>query len=109
MTLRRSPVSKEPRMFSTRIALFVGVTFAATILTAQTTTPPQQPAPATPFLESPVQEAPQSHSKQTPTYEDWTTIDLAKSALPLDATGSIPLSTVDVQGCTRELHRMPWR
>jgi hypothetical protein len=96
-------------MFSTRIALFGWVTFAATILTAQTATPSQQPALATPFLESPAQEPPQSHSKQTPTYEDWTTIDLSKSALPLDATGSIPLSKVDVQGCTRELHRMTWR
>ncbi|MBB5066080.1 S9 family peptidase [Granulicella mallensis] len=96
-------------MFRTRIALFVGVTFAATILTAQTAAPPQQPALATPFLESPTQTAPQSLSKQTSTYEDWTTIDLAKSGLPLDSTGSVPLSKADVQGCTRELHRLTWR
>ena len=96
-------------MLHTRIALFVGVAFAATILTAQTAAPPQQPALATPFLEPPVQAAPQSLSKQTPTYEDWTTIYVAKSGLPLEATGSVPLSKADVQGCTRELHRLTWR
>lgn len=96
-------------MFRTRIALFAGVAFAATILTAQTTVPPQQPALAAPTLEPPVQAAPQSSSKQTPTYEDWTTIYLAKSSLPLEATGSVPLSKAEVQGCTRELHRLTWR
>jgi len=96
-------------MFRTRIALFVGVMFAATILAAQTAAPPQQPALATPFLEPPVRATPQSLSKQTPTYEDWTTIYLAKSGLPLEATGSVPLSKADVQGCTRELHRLTWR
>ncbi len=96
-------------MFCTRIALFIGVTFAATILTAQTATPSQQPALATPFLEPPIQVPPHSLSKQTSTYEDWTKIDLAKSGLPLDATGSVPLSKADVKGCTRELHRLTWR
>ena len=96
-------------MFRTCIALFAGVAFAATILTAQTVTPIKQPALASPTLEPPVQEGPQSLSKQTPIYEDWTTIYLAKSGLPLDATGSVPLSKADVQGCTRELHRLTWR
>ena len=96
-------------MFRTSIALFAEVAFAATILTAQTVTPTKQPAQAAPTLGSPVQEGPQSLSKQTPIYEDWTTIYLAKSGLPLDATGSVPLSKADVQGCTRELHRLTWR
>ena len=96
-------------MFRTRIALFVGVTFAATILTAQTAAPPKQSTLAIPMLEPPVQTGPQSLSKQTPTYEDWTTIYVAKSGLPLDAIGSVPLSKADVQGCTRELQRLTWR
>ena len=106
-------------MFRTRVALFVGVAFATTILTAQTVAPPQQPAVAAPVLELPVQTAPaleppvqaepQSRSKQTPTYEDWTTIDLTKSGLPLEAIGSVPLSKADIKGCTQELHRLTWR
>jgi hypothetical protein len=96
-------------MFRTRIALFAGAMFTATILSAQTAAPSQEPALPAPAFEIPVQAEPQSLSKQTPTYEDWTTIDLAKSGLPLDATGSVPLSKADVQGCTRELHRLTWR
>jgi pimeloyl-ACP methyl ester carboxylesterase len=96
-------------MFLTRIAVCAGVMFAPTILAAQTVASPQQPALAPLTLEPPVQEVPQSLSKQTPTYEDWTTIYLAKSGLPLEATGSVPLSKADVQGCTRELHRLTWR
>jgi len=86
-------------MFRTRIAFFVGVAFTATILTAQTAAPAKQPAQAGSL----------SLSKQTPTYEDWTTIYIAKSGLRLTDTGSVPLSKVEVQGCTRELQRLTWR
>ena len=96
-------------MFRTHVALFAGIVFSVTILTAQTPAPPQQPASVSPMLELPTEAEPQSRSKQTPTYEDWTTIDLAKSGLPLEATGSIPLSKADIQGCVRELHRLTWR
>lgn len=42
--------------------------------------------------------------------EDWTTIYLAKSKLPLDATDGLVLNKVELpQGCTRELVRQQWR
>jgi len=96
-------------MFRTLIALLAEAAFAATILTAQTAAPAKEPALTAPTLEPPVQAGPKSLSKQTPTYEDWTTIYVAKSCLPLEDTGGVPLSKVEVQGCTRELQRMTWR
>jgi pimeloyl-ACP methyl ester carboxylesterase len=42
--------------------------------------------------------------------EDWSTIELAKSGLPLESTGGFLISKVDLPGgCTRELLRMQWR
>jgi pimeloyl-ACP methyl ester carboxylesterase len=41
--------------------------------------------------------------------EDWSTIELAKSGLPLQSTGGFLISKVDLPGCTRELLRMQWR
>ena len=42
--------------------------------------------------------------------EEWSTIELAKSGLNLQAIGGLPISKVDVPGgCTRELLRMQWR
>ncbi len=96
-------------MFCTRLAIFAGITFAASILNAQTAVLPQLPALTSPAAEPPAQTAARSLSEQSTTYEDWTTIELAKSGLPLDATGGIPLGKADVQGCTRELQRMTWR
>ena len=96
-------------MFPTRIALFVAVAFTTTVLSAQTATPPPTPAPAESTLEAPPHPGPKSLSKQTSTYEDWTTISLAKSGLNLASTGSLVLSKADVQGCTRELRRLTWR
>lgn len=43
------------------------------------------------------------------TSEDWTTIYLSKSRLPLDAMNGVLLSRVELQGCTRELFRLQWR
>jgi dienelactone hydrolase len=44
-----------------------------------------------------------------PRHENWTTIRLADSGLPVAAIGGVPLSKVDLRGCTRELLRMQWR
>jgi pimeloyl-ACP methyl ester carboxylesterase len=41
--------------------------------------------------------------------EDWSTIELSKSGLPLQSTGGFLISKVDLPGCTRELLRMQWR
>ncbi len=41
--------------------------------------------------------------------ENWSSIDLATSRLPLNATGGVLLSKVEMTGCTRELLRMQWR
>ncbi|MGA3129896.1 MAG: alpha/beta hydrolase [Terracidiphilus sp.] len=95
-------------MFRTLAAVFVWVTLATTILTAQTAAPAKQPASAA-AIEPPAQAPPQSLSKQTPTSEDWTTIYLAQSGLRLNATGGLTLSKADVQGCTREIERLEWR
>jgi cephalosporin-C deacetylase-like acetyl esterase len=91
------------------MALSVWVTLPASILNAQAPTSAKDPALSAPAIEPPAEAAPQSLSKQTPTYEDWTTIDLAKSGLRLETTGGVPLSKADVQGCTRELQRLNWR
>ena len=42
--------------------------------------------------------------------EDWNTLALAKSNLPLQSIGGFLLSKVDLPGgCTREMLRMEWR
>jgi pimeloyl-ACP methyl ester carboxylesterase len=42
--------------------------------------------------------------------EDWTTIYLAQSRLPLNPPGAMPLAKADMPGgCTRELLRLQWR
>jgi dienelactone hydrolase len=42
--------------------------------------------------------------------EDWTTISLAKSGLPIESTGGLLLNKVELPGgCTRELLRLQWR
>ena len=42
--------------------------------------------------------------------EDWTTLSLAKSNLPLTADGGFLLNTIEMSGgCTRELQRFEWR
>ncbi len=49
-------------------------------------------------------------STKTPRTEDWTTLSLAKSGLPLSDIGAVPLSKIELPGgCTRELLRLQWR
>lgn len=48
-------------------------------------------------------------AEDTPPKEDWSTIYLSKSKLPLGLTGGVVLSKVELQNCTRELVRVEWR
>ena len=89
--------------------MFVSITLAATMLCAQIETPAPQSSPTTSEAKPPVPEEPATLSTKTAVDEDWTTIYLAKSRLPLGSTGGILLSKVELQGCTRELLRMQWR
>lgn len=91
------------RCFAT---IFISIMIAVVILPAQTAT---QPSQSTLKAKPTASEAPTNIAMQAPTGEDWTTIYLAKSGLPLDDIGGVPLSKVDVHGCTRELLRMQWR
>jgi hypothetical protein len=73
------------------VVLCTSILLTATILHAQTA------SPETPASKSPIG-------------EDWSTLSLAKSGLPLEATGGMLLSKVELPGgCTRELLRMQWR
>ena len=92
-----------------RFAVLCLLTLTASVVSAQTTAPTVPvPAPAaqnvTPYVEADPPPVP-----DTPAKEDWTTIELAKSNLPLDSFGGVTLSRAEVQGCTRELLRMQWR
>ncbi len=54
--------------------------------------------------------APSSISPSSSHTEDWTTIYLTKSQLPLQSPGAMPLAKADMPGgCTRELLRLQWR
>jgi hypothetical protein len=108
-------------MHRARKIFFLGLILALSMLTAstmnsQTSTPAAplasvgSPTPAAPSSAgaSPAG-APESRSSQTPTYEDLSTISLAKSGLHLEATGAVVLGKADVEGCTRERLRLQWR
>jgi len=88
-------------MFSRFAASAALLALALSSLSAQTPVPSAPPAtPAAPMVYAPQPE---------PASEDWTTLSLAKSGLPLDATGGVLLSTVKQPDCTRELLRLQWR
>jgi hypothetical protein len=53
--------------------------------------------------------APATTSTNPPVKEDWTTISLAKSGLPLQAIGGVLLNKIELPTCTRELLRLQWR
>jgi len=61
-----------------------------------------------PFLTSDALPVTGPAAPEEPT-EDWTTISLAHSGLPLALTGGVPISTVELPDCTRQLLRMEWR
>src|ERR1700761_5537941 len=86
---------------------------SALILVAVSVVSAQTEAPAAPSSSAPqdvsIAETCPATEQETTIKEDWTTIELAKSGLPLDAIGGVPLSKTDVQGCTRELLSMRWR
>lgn len=91
-------------MYRTFGVMLAPALLATSLLSAQTATPPG-PTTAKP----PVPKAPGMNINIPVSGEDWTTIELAKSKLPLKSFGGVLLSKVDVQGCTRELLRMQWR
>ena len=92
------------RNFAIILAVF---TLAGAILHAQTETFATRPSPfpAAP----PVSLTPDLPSIDAAAHEDWTTIYLAGSGLPVAATGGVLLSKVELPGCTRELLRLQWR
>lgn len=91
-------------------SLFVSV---AVIALASTTVRAQIAASAVPHGPAmAAAPAPAPHSSLTSIHngEDWTTIDLAKSGLPLKPPGAMLVEKVDLPGgCTRELLRLQWR
>ena len=96
-------------MYSSLAVILSSILFAVLPLHAQhtgSTTPPSQ---ATSAAEPPAIQAAPPALTNPPASEDWSTIELAKSGLPLKATGGVLLSKVELPGCTRELLRMQWR
>lgn len=84
---------------SRSLVLFVVIALASTTFHAQIAAPPA-PSAATPNLSLP----------SLRNGEDWTTIYLAKSGLPLTPPGAMPVDKVTLPGgCTRELLRLQWR
>jgi hypothetical protein len=99
-------------MYRKLAAFSASIFIAVSVISAQTpapVVPTSQPAATTQDVKAPSVEASTATTPETPAKEDWTTIELAKSGLPLDRFGGVPLSKVDAQGCTRELLRMQWR
>ncbi len=88
------------------LIIMIEMTLPLMRLGAQATAPVQ--APATPWVEPPADTS-SPPATEVPRPEDWTTISLEKSQLPLWSTGGVPLSKVELPGCTRELLRMQWR
>ena len=90
------------------LTLFTFLALSTSAAPAQTSAPGTLPAPAAPPV-TPLIEPPATPTIDTPADEDWTTISLTKSGLPLSATGGVVLSKVELPDCTRELLRMQWR
>jgi hypothetical protein len=96
------------RKTTVTLALFTFLALSTNATPAQTSAPSALPAPAAPPV-TPLIETPATLTTETPSDEDWTTISLAKSGLPLSATGGVPLSKAELPDCTRELLRLEWR
>jgi hypothetical protein len=84
-------------MYSRLVVSLALITFSVIPMHSQTLTEP------------PVYGASTTGSTTSSGAEDWTTISLTKSGLPLDATGGTLLSKIDRPECTRELVRLQWR
>jgi len=93
------------RKTAVTLALFTLLALSTNATPAQTSA---LPAPAAPPVAN-ILETPATPTTETPSDEDWTTISLAKSGLPLSATGGVPLSKAELPDCTRELFRLQWR
>jgi cephalosporin-C deacetylase-like acetyl esterase len=91
-------------------AIFLSIALTATASYAQTENafpPPTSEAGPQPKSSAPAIE--NVSSEESEPEEDWSTIYLSKSGLPLKDIGGIVLSKAELQGCTRELVRLQWR
>lgn len=92
-------------MFDITAIALLSVTLGLTALYAQTKSSAAQSlqlaAPA-PLLGS----TPPVPSTQINRTEDWTTLSLANSGLPINSTGAVLLSKTEYLECTRELLRL---
>ena len=97
-------------MYHRLVIALVCITFANAIAHAQTGNSAMQPSQAELNTETTDSRTLTAFTNRKQHTEDWTTIYLAKSNLPLNATGGLVLSKVELQpGCTRELVRLQWR
>src|SRR5882757_3718933 len=96
------------RKAAVKLALFTLLALSTNATPAQTSASDALTASATPPVATKV-EAPATVTTETPSAEDWMTISLAKSGLPLSAIGGVSLSKAELPDCTRELLRLEWR
>jgi hypothetical protein len=71
--------------------------------------PPKEPPSEAPAAKVQATEPPSGPVPERLSDEDWTTLDLAKSRLPLKEIGGVALSKAELPGCTRELLQFHWR
>jgi hypothetical protein len=91
-------------------SLFAIVLLAMTNLHAQTLDTPQPPQDSPETKASPANDTKTLTVPDDTPKEDWNTLALSKSNLPLQSNGGFLLSNVDLPGgCTREILRMEWR
>jgi hypothetical protein len=89
-------------ILSITVLIFVSTSIRAQAISS--TAPPEHSASEAPSAASP------STDLSIPHPEDWTTIYLTRSGLPLNPPGAVPLGKGDMPGgCTRELLRLQWR
>lgn len=88
---------------------FLSIVLALPLLCAQTPAPASSPLPNAPVPETQAATPSNGITLDRSTGEDWTTIDLAKSKLPLTEIGNVTLSKAELPGCTRELRQFYWR
>jgi len=89
---------------------FIIIVLAISTLHAQAEATDVQSPPSAVPEKSLVSNELATSSSTVPFKEDWTTISLAKSGLPVQAVGGILMTKSELpSGCTRELLRLEWR
>ena len=89
--------------------MLLSITLITAPLCAQTHTPATPPLPDAPSAQTQATAPPKEIAPDTSADEDWTTIDLKKSNLPLKEIGGVVLSKAELPECTRELLQFHWR